>query len=143
MQPTISDLLDGVTERPEYGRGRMRVLSEDPMFPLKVIRYLVDYGNLPGFYGEDGEYLDALVGDGELYGWFTVRRGDVKGGIETKMVARVTADQFAEVVRAFRPLVDTIVNCQRDFVKFARHLSAFAANSSGTGRASAPRPRAV
>jgi len=53
-------------------------LEPGSTYPLKGVTYPVDYGNLPGYTGEDGHELDFFIGneDEGLLGYIIVNRGE-------------------------------------------------------------------
>lgn len=80
-------------------------VAEDDPYPLKGVTYPVDYGDIPGYTGEDGHNLDVFVGNGEVYGYIQVSRPDVEGGIEHKVYIGLTEDEESEVLEAFEPVL--------------------------------------
>lgn len=75
--------------------------DEDEDYPLTSITYPVDYGTLPGHTAEDGEDLNAAVGNsGDLHGKFTVRLpGSFKK--ETKFYSGLDEQDKDQLLRAY------------------------------------------
>ncbi len=80
-------------------------------YPLKGVTYPVDYGSIKGYVGEDGDDLDIFVGSGDICGHITVARPDIENGIETKMVAHVTSEEFESILKAFEPVLLSHAPC--------------------------------
>lgn len=78
--------------------------DNDP-YPLKGVTYPVEYGDIPGYVGEDGDDLDVFVGSGSLYGFIQVWRPDVP--TEHKFYVNLTEDEEAAVLKAFEPVLET------------------------------------
>lgn len=86
-------------------------------YPIDGVTYPVNYGYLPGYVAEDEDDLDVFFGSGNQYGSMTVNRPDVAGGIERKLLYRVTPDELGAIEQAFNPVLSSkpeIIN-QRKF----------------------------
>jgi hypothetical protein len=79
-------------------------VPEDDPYPLKGVTYPVDYGDIPGYVGEDGDDLDVFVGSGSLSGYLWVSRPDIEVG-EHKFYVQLTEDEEAAVLKEFGPVV--------------------------------------
>ncbi len=80
-------------------------IADDDPYPLKGITYPVNYGDIEGYYGEDGDKLDFFMGsDGDKYGALRVERPDFEGG-EHKFYARLTEEEVKTVQDAFGPVI--------------------------------------
>ena len=74
-------------------------------YPIDGVTYPVNYGYLPGYTAEDDDDLDVFFGSGNQYGHIAVNRPDVAGGVERKMLYRVTPDELAAIENAFKPVL--------------------------------------
>ena len=105
MEPESREKIRYVIENPK-GSYKSFEIENDPLwkdYPLAGVTYPVDYGYVEGYASEDGHDLDAFVGSGEKYGYFKMWRCDVP--IETKIVARVTENEWQEILNVFRPVI--------------------------------------
>ena len=75
-------------------------------YPLKGVTYPTDYGYLPDYLGEDDAELDVFKGTGNNNGYIKVRRPDVKGGLETKLLYNLKKRELANVLKAFQPVLE-------------------------------------
>ena len=95
----------GVTFKIDRPKGYVKTW-EQPSGPPKVFVYPVDYGFFPGIKGEDGEGLDAFVGDapqGHLECFQKLKKND-KGQLvldETKFLVGVNDRQREEIYRLY------------------------------------------
>lgn len=91
-------------------------------YPLKGVTYPVDYGFIEGYKSEDGHDLDVFRGSGTQHGYIRIWRCDVP--IETKFALFVTDTEWAEIKKAFVPVIkesalfETDVALQTELEKF-------------------------
>jgi hypothetical protein len=90
-------------EKPAGSYKDFQIAESDP-YPLKGVTYPVDYGDIEGYYGEDGDKLDFFMGtNGRNFGYIKVDRPDFEGG-EHKFYARLSVDEVEAVKTAFAPV---------------------------------------
>lgn len=77
-------------------------------YPVLGVTFPVDYGYIDGYIGEDTHDLDVFVGSGNLHGIMRVKRDDVAGGVETKIILNVTEKEFGEITEAYKPVISEI-----------------------------------
>ena len=75
-------------------------------YPLVGVTYPVDYGNIPGYTGEDGQELDFYVGEDEagLLGFIVVYRGDSIPD-EHKFYVGLTDDDLQKILAELKPVL--------------------------------------
>lgn len=81
-------------------------LDANSTYPLSGVTYPVDYGNIPGYTGEDGHELDLFVGktvEGES-GYIIVDRGDNIPD-EHKFYIGLTNEDVGKVLDELRPVL--------------------------------------
>ena len=94
-------------------------VPDDNPYPLKGVTYPVSYGDIEGYYGEDGDKLDIFLGEsGDKYGYIKVERPDFEGG-EHKFYARLTDEEAQAVQDAFAPVIleHVALQSEADFVQ--------------------------
>ena len=79
------------------------LLTDDP-YPLRGVMYPVDYGDIPGYVGEDGADLDIFVGNGLLNGFIKVGRPDTNDG-EHKFYVNLTEEEESAILKEFSPVL--------------------------------------
>jgi hypothetical protein len=80
------------------------VTPENP-YPLKGVTYPVDYGDIPGYIGEDRADLDVFMGQqGNIYGYIVVARPDLSDG-EHKFYVNLTEEEEVAVLNEFKPVI--------------------------------------
>jgi len=80
------------------------VEDNDP-YPLKGVTYPTNYGDIPGYTGEDGHPLDLFIGTGDLLGYFLMYRPELQTGIEHKFYLNLTKEEEAAVLEEFKPVL--------------------------------------
>jgi len=105
----------------EYKSGEIKTIDDDD-YPLKQIKYPVDYGIINGGYiAEDDDDLDIFVGSGDLFGYITVYRPDCVGFKETKMIYKVTKIEYNRIKKEFsKVLLDEKKLTEDKFYKFIK-----------------------
>lgn len=74
-------------------------------YPLKGVTYPVDYGDIPGYIGEDGADLDIFLGkDGSINGYIVVDRPELPAG-EHKFYVNVTDVEEQKILEEFKPVL--------------------------------------
>ncbi len=81
-------------------------LEPGSSYPLKGVTYPVDYGNIPGYTGEDGHELDYYIGEEEngLLGYIIVYRGDSIPD-EHKFYVDLTDEDLQKVLAELSPVL--------------------------------------
>lgn len=81
-------------------------LAPDSTYPLKGVTYPVDYGNIPGYTGEDGHELDFYVGTtlNGLIGYVVVFRGENRPN-EHKFYVGLTEQEQQSIVSELKPVL--------------------------------------
>jgi hypothetical protein len=80
-------------------------LPPDSTYPLRGVRYPVDYGEIEGYVAEDGANLDVFVGKGNtLAGFIKVARPELKHG-EHKFYINVSEDEEKSILQTFKPVI--------------------------------------
>lgn len=77
-------------------------------YPILGVTFPVHYGYIQGYVGEDTHDLDVFVGSGEIHGIMRVKRDDVLGGIETKIIIYVTENEFKKIESLYKPVISEI-----------------------------------
>ena len=81
-------------------------LTPDSTYPLKGVTYPVDYGNIPGYTGEDGHELDFYIGTtlNGLIGYVVVFRGDDRPN-EHKFYVGLTEQEQQSILSELKPVL--------------------------------------
>lgn len=81
-------------------------LPESTDYPLKGVTYPVDYGNIPGYTGEDGHELDLFVGTAlnGLMGSVLVFRGE-DAPQEHKYYVGLTNQELQQILSELKPVL--------------------------------------
>lgn len=81
-------------------------LEPDSTYPLPGVTYPVDYGNIPGYIGEDTHELDLFVGNdlNGKAGYVVVQRGEVIPD-EHKFYAGLTEEEVSRVLEELQPVL--------------------------------------
>lgn len=109
FQDNIKLKNDTIKYKIENKKGSIKIFydEDDPEgkeYPLKKMKYPVDYGYIKNKYiAEDEAELDIFVGTGDLYGYMVVYRLDVPR--ETKMIYKVSNEEWNSIIKAFKPVV--------------------------------------
>lgn len=105
----------------EYRGGEIKKIDDDS-YPLKQIKYPVDYGIINGGYiAEDDDDLDVFVGSGDLFGYITVYRPDCVNFNETKMIYKVNMIEYNSIIKEFsKVLLDEKILTEDEFIEFIK-----------------------
>ena len=77
-------------------------------YPLLGVTFPTHYGYIDGYIGEDTHDLDVFIGSGDLYGVLKMKRDDVEGGLETKILLFVTSKEYEQIKIAYQPVLEKI-----------------------------------
>ena len=75
-------------------------------YPILGVTMPTHYGHLVGYRGEDSDDLDVFIGSGDIHGFLKVNRGDVPGGVETKILVFVTSEEYSQIEEAYKPVIN-------------------------------------
>ena len=81
-------------------------LDSESSYPLRGVTYPVDYGNIPGYTGEDGHELDFYIGEDVegLLGYIVVYRGETIPD-EHKFYIGLTDDDLQKILTELGPVL--------------------------------------
>lgn len=74
-------------------------------YPILGVTFPTHYGYIDGYMSEDHHDLDVFIGSGNLFGILRVKRDDVPGGIETKVMFYVTEKEYEEIEQAYKLVI--------------------------------------
>lgn len=99
-------LFDKHNIRIEYVRGAYKKFVDSlEEYPILGVTFPTHYGYIIGYESEDGHDLDIFLGSGNTHGAIRVNRGDVPGGIETKIILCVTEAEFEQIRKAYQEVI--------------------------------------
>jgi len=89
-------------------------------YPILGVTFPCDYGYIEGYIGEDTHDLDIFSGSGDVFGYMIVRRDDVEGGLETKMLYKVSEEELKKIKSEYQIVVDSVelLNSEEKFFSF-------------------------
>ncbi|MDQ5913431.1 MAG: hypothetical protein QG623_49 [Patescibacteria group bacterium] len=77
-------------------------------YPILGVTFPTHYGYINGYFSEDNHDLDVFLGSGSEHGILQVKRDDVPGGIETKIILFATKDEYDSIQKEYDPVISEI-----------------------------------
>ncbi len=89
-------------------------------YPILGVTFPCEYGYIEGYKGEDDADLDIFLGSGNTFGYMTVRRDDARGGLETKILYKVSNEEIEQIKEEYGPVLDsvTILNSEQEILDY-------------------------
>lgn len=89
-------------------------------YPILGVAFPCDYGYIDGYIGEDTHDLDVFSGSGNLFGYIVVKRDDVEGGLETKMLYKISEEELKEIPKQYNPVLESmdLLNSENIFLEY-------------------------
>jgi hypothetical protein len=75
-------------------------------YPALGVTFPTHYGYIDGYLSEDSHDLDVFIGSGNIHGILRVNRDDAPDGIETKIILYVTENEYLEIEKAYKPVIN-------------------------------------
>lgn len=89
-------------------------------YPILGVTFPCGYGYIDGYIGEDTHGLDVFSGSGNLLGYMVVKRDDVEGGLETKMLYKISEEELEKIKIEYDIVIDSMefLDSEEDFFSF-------------------------
>lgn len=78
-------------------------------YPILGVTFPCDYGYIEGYVAEDDAELDVFMGSGDIFGYMIVRRDDARGGLETKILYKVSNEEIEQIKEEYGPVLDSVI----------------------------------
>jgi hypothetical protein len=93
-------------------------------YPILGVTFPCEYGYIEGYKGEDDADLDIFLGSGDTFGYMIVRRDDARGGLETKILYKISNEEIEQIKEEYGPVLDsvTILNSEQEILDYIQRF---------------------